>query len=505
MIPTLSRRPAFGARVAVAMAIAVALAGCGIPTKQQHPTLRDDVPLAGVSAPARAGWPSAEWWRQYNDPQLDDLIARAMKDSPDLAQAMSRVNTAEQNIRITAAQAGLSVNGSAQVARQRLSETGLIPPKFLGFTWYNQGDIGVQAQYDFDWWGKKRAGIEAAVDQAHAAEAQRSAAALTIQNAVADTYFGWLADEARIALAREQVGTQDKLTRVAELRVHQGIDLPDDAQKARTQQAAAREMLVALEGSAKIRLAALASLVGVAPADLPTLQPRALPTVDAGLPANVGIDLIARRPDIAASRWQVEAALKQTDVARAEFFPDISISAMAGLSSIDLDKVFNASSRVMSLTPALHLPIFNNGLLQANFRASQAQLDAAVAQYNSTILSAARDVSTQSLTAQQIEARRKEQATQISANERLVVNAQARARQGVRDVRETLGAQAQLLQQRDDAVSLQAQALSTDLSLIKALGGGYQMPTSPAGAADAQAASPSPSNTPAGDADHERH
>jgi len=496
------QRRIFGRRAAFAPAMAVALAGCAIPAKLQPPPLRDDVPLAGLEAPTRAGWPEAEWWRQYNDPQLDDLIARAMKGSPDLAQAMSRVDTAQQSIRIAAAQAGLSINGSAQVTRQRLSEHGLIPSRFLGFTWYNQADLGVQAQYDFDWWGKKRSAIESAVDQAHAAEAQRSAAALTIQNAVADTYFGWLADQARIEVARQQVENQDQFTHVTDLRVRQGVDLPDDAQKARAQQAASREMLVALEGSAKIRLAALASLLGIAPADMPALQPHALPAIDDGLPANVGIDLIARRPDIAASRWQVESALKQTDLARAQFFPDISISAMAGLSSIDLDKLFNASSRVFALSPALHLPIFNNGLLQANFRASKAQLDTAVAQYNSTVLAAARDVSVQSLTAQQLVARRKEQAVQIAANERLLTNAQARARQGVRDIRESLGAKGQLLQQRDDALTLQAQSLSTDLSLIKALGGGYRMPDSANGEAPTSSTS-TPSSS--GAADHERH
>jgi len=502
MIASPLKRP-FGRRAALVVAVAVALAGCAIPAKVQHPTLRDEVPLAGLEAPARAGWPAADWWRQYQDPQLDDLIERAMKGSPDLAQAQSRLESAQQSIRIAAAQAGLSINGSAQVQRQRMSENGLIPSKFLGFTWYNQGDLGVQAQYDFDWWGKRRAQIDSAVDQARAAEAQRSAAALAIQNAVADTYFGWLADEARIDVARKQVDTQNQYVRVEDLRVRQGVDLPDDAQKARIQQASARELLVALESSAKIRQSALASLLGVAPAELPALTPRALPSIDGGLPANVGTDLIARRPDIAASRWQVEAALKQTDAARAEFFPDISLSAMAGLSSIDLDKMFNASSRVFALTPALHLPIFNSGLLQANFRASKAQLDAAVAQYNGTVLSAARDVSLQSLTAQQLAARRQEQAAQIAANQSLLASAQARARQGVRDIRESLGAQGQLLQANDDALSLQAQALSTDLSLIKALGGGYRV------AGDVQPASSSSSNSTStaisGDAAHERH
>ena len=485
-------------RTALAVAALLALAGCAAaPARLGAPALRDDVPLAGLQAPVRAGWPDAQWWRQYDDPQLDDLMDRAMRQSPDLALAQSRVQNAEQSAKLAAAQLGLSVNGNAQVSRQRMSDHGLIPSQFLGFSWYNQADLGVQLQYDFDWWGKKRATMEAALDQAHAAEAQRSAAALAIQYAVADTYFGWQADQARLQLADQLLATQQQFTHIAELRVRQGVDLPDEAQKAQAQLAAVREMRVALDGSAKIRRAALASLLGVAPAELPELQARPLPATERGVPANGGLDLIARRPDIAASRWQVEAALKQTDAARAEFFPDISLTALAGLSSIDMGKLLTAGSRTFALTPALHLPIFNGGALEANYGVSKAQLDAAVAQYDGTVLTAAREVATQALSAEQVAGRQREQQAQLDADQRLLANAQARARQGVRDLRESLGAQATLLLQRDAATQLQAQALSTDLTLIKALGGGYRAP-------DETAASPSSSVT-AGAAHHERH
>ncbi|MGS1118927.1 efflux transporter outer membrane subunit [Rhodanobacter sp. UC4436_H3] len=463
-----------GGRAMLAALIVLTLAACAAPARLLAPDLRGDVPLAGLQAPERAGWPAAQWWRQYHDPQLDNLMDSATRQSPDLAMAQSRVAQAEQSARLAAAQLGLSVNGSAQVARQRLSDHGLIPSQFLGFSWYNQADLGAQLKYDFDWWGKKRATLEAALDQAHAAEAQRSAAALALQYAVADTYFGWQADQARLQLADQALATQQQFSRIADLRVKQGVDLPDEAQKARAQLAAVQEMRVTLEGSAKIRRVSLASLLGVAPEQLPELQPRPLPRVDEGIPANAALDLIARRPDIAASRWQVEAALRQTDAARAEFFPDFSISAMAGLSSIDLGKLFTAGSRTFSLAPALHLPIFNGGALKANYGVSQAQLDAAIAQYDSTVLGAAREVATQALGAQQIAARRVVQRTRVDAQRQLLANAQARAAQGVRDARESLVAKAQWLQQRDAAVQLQAQAVATDLALVKALGGGYR-------------------------------
>jgi multidrug efflux system outer membrane protein len=484
---------------ALIAAIALSLAACTTaPAKLDGPALRDDVPLAGLQTPTRTHWPQTEWWHGYDDAQLNDLMKRAMQQAPDLALAQSRVRSAEQSVRLAAAQMGLSINGNAQFARQRMSEHGLIPSKFLGFTWYNQADLGVQLQYDFDWWGKKKATVEAVLDQAHAAEAERSAAAIAIQYTVADTYFGWQADQARLQLADRLLATQQQFLHIAELRVKQGVDLPDEAQKARVQLAQVREMHAALDGSAQLHRVALASLLGVAPAQLPPLQVRPLPAVELGIPANAGLDLIARRPDIAASHWQVEAALKKTDAARAEFFPDIGISAMAGLSSIDMGKLLTAGSRTFGVTPALHLPIFEGGQLQANYGLSKAQLDAAVAQYNSTVLTAAREVATQAVNAGQIADRRNEQRAALAADEQLLAAARARARQGVRDDRESLGAEAALLQQRDDAVQLQAQALSTDLALIKALGGGYR-------SADRPAPSSTTSALSAGDADHERH
>ncbi|MEO7050271.1 MAG: efflux transporter outer membrane subunit [Rhodanobacter sp.] len=485
-------------RALLAAAISLLLAACAhAPAQLGQPALRDDVPLAGLQAPARADWPEAQWWRQYQDPQLDELMDRALQQSPDLALAQSRVSNAEQSARLAAAQLGLSVKGSAQVSRQRLSDYGLIPSQFLGYSWYNQADIGAQLQYDFDWWGKKRATMEAALDQAHAAEAQRSAAALALQYAVADTYFAWQADQARLQLAEQLLANQRQLVHITELRVRQGVDLPDESHKTHAQLAGVREMRVALDGSAKIRRVTLAALLGLAPEQLPELKPETLPTVNGGIPVNARLDLIARRPDIAASHWQVQAALRNTDAARAEFFPDFSVSAMAGLSSIELGKLLTPGSRTFALAPALHLPIFSGGSLEANYGVSKAQLDAAVAQYNSTVLTAARDVATQALGAQQIAARQREQQAQLVADQQLLASARAREKQGVSDARATLKAQAQWLQQRDAATQLHAQAVSTDLSLIKALGGGYRAPVKP----DKKP----PSTATAGTADHERH
>ena len=208
---------------------------------------------------------------------------------------------------------------------------------------------------------------------------------------------------------------------------------------------------------------------------MPKLLAKPLPAVDSALPDNLGLDLLARRPDIAARRWQVEAGLQNVNKARAQFYPDISLGAMAGLSSIDLDKLLTPGSRVAAIGPALHLPVFQLSGLHAAYGVSQAQLAAAAAAYDSAVVDAARDVATQALMLAQIDARRGARAQQVAAAQALQEAAAARVHRGISDDRSLLAAQAQVLQQRDAAVALHAQAISAELALIKALGGGYHI------------------------------
>ena len=485
-------RPLTLARWIVPMAALAA--GCSIPPKPDTPPLRDAAPLAGVEAPSGRAWPDAAWWKHYDDAGLDALEEKALAGSPTLEVASARFNAAEKAIDIARAETGVTIDGNAQYQRQRLSETGLIPPAFLGFTWYSEGDIGAQFRYDFDFWGKKRAAIEQSVSEARAAEAERASAALGLTTAIADVYFGWQADQARVALMERLVATLERNLHIADLRVAHEVDPPDVLYQARTRLAGAREQRETFLGSARIKQAALAALLGVSPSELPTLTPKPLPDVDATLPTDAGIDLLARRPDIAANRWRVEAALRKADQARAAFYPDISISALAGLSSIDMDKLFEGGSRVFNVSPAIHLPIFESGRLEARFGASKAELDAAAAEYDSAVVSAAQDVATQALTAQQLAARRRERDTQVAASQSLHDTAAARSKRGIGDDRAVIGAEAEVIQQQDAATALHAQAISTDIALIKALGGGYRFTGVAAG--DALSDAPTASRQP---------
>ncbi|MDE2178691.1 MAG: efflux transporter outer membrane subunit [Xanthomonadaceae bacterium] len=472
--------------VAPPVLLAILLAGCAAPPSRPPPSLRAQAPLAGVPADRAAAWPAADWWTRYRDPQLDRLVQRALANSPSLAAAEARVRGAEALAGAQAALGGARLDANAQIARQRLSENGLIPPRFLGFTWYTQSDLGLQFRYDFDFWGKRRAETASALDQARAALAERHAAALVLSSAVTADYFGWQADHSLLAEARRLQDIADAQQRIAEARVAQGTVSGDSADQAAAQTAAARQRVSELEGALAQDRAGLAALLGIAPADLPALQPRALPQPIAALPADAGLDLIARRPDIVAGRWRVEAAGEQVKAARADFYPDISLGALAGLSSLRASRILSAGSRVFDLAPAVHLPIFDGGLLKARYGYSRAQLAAAIASYNQSVIDAAHEVARSAIDVQRLAAERREQAVQLAAIEHLAANARARARQGLTDAGPELAAASQLATQRSSALVLQAQALTADIALTKALGGGYHArsprPSGPAAA-----------------------
>jgi multidrug efflux system outer membrane protein len=352
----------------------------------------------------------------------------------------------------------------------------LFPPQLLGFHWYNQSDLGLQASYTFDWWGKQRDAVQAAMDEAHAAQADRTAAELLLESSVADTYFGWQADQSRLALAREREVLVQQEGTIAAARIRADLDPADDGNRSDLSLAAAREQIAALEGSAKLRVVALAALVGCSPSALPPLAPRALPPVSGNLPDDVTIDLMARRADLTASRWRVEAAQKNLESARAEFFPDVTINALIGVQSIDLGTLIKYGSRVPQASAAVHLPIFDAGRLKARYGATQAAIDSAVASYRDTLVQAARDVAVQASTRAQVAAQRTQRAIEVDAALQLQGSAAARVRQGIVDSRTELTAAEALIEQRDALLQLDSAALSADIALQRALGGGYESP-----------------------------
>ncbi|MEP7311395.1 MAG: efflux transporter outer membrane subunit [Pseudomonadota bacterium] len=459
--------------------LAAVLAGCAshIP-KDSEPALRDSAPVSVDAAGQRGAlptgeWPAADWWRRYDDPVLDQLIRTALAHSPSLATADARFAAARQSVRVTGAATGVQVTANATFERQRLSDNGLFPPEFLGFNWYNQADLGLAATYTFDWWGKQRAGIAAAIDEARAAQAERSAAALLLSTSIAESYFGWQADQRRLQLAREQLSLVERQASVTARRITAEIESGDNARPVAQRSAQSREQIAMLEGSARLRVVTLAALLAQPADQLPALEVRELPAPPATLPGSLRMDLLARRPDIIASRWRVEAARSNIKAARADYYPDVSIRALAGLSSIEIGNLLEAGSAVPLVSAAVHLPLFDSGLRNARYGASQSRLASAIADYDETVVNAARETGAAAATSLQLAAQRVERERQLAESTAYEVAAAARVRAGTSDIRPQLSAQIASLNERDALAQLQAAALVADITLQRALGGGY--------------------------------
>jgi len=456
-----------------AAATSVLLAACASAPTVQPLALRQQTRVLASDAPRGEQWPEAQWWQRYHDTDLDQLIDLALRNAPTLAAAEARLLTAQQSVRVTGAAQGLQLEGSAGLSRQRISDNGLFPPRFLEFNSYNLADLGLNARYSFDWWGKQRANVMAAVDTARAAQAERRAADLQISALVAEQYFGWQADQQRLVLLQQRQALLTRQSGITQRRIQAQLDSADAAHRIAQDQAAALEQIAAVQASAQLRRVAMAALLGAVDQDIANPPVKPLPQIDLQLPANASLDLVAHRPDITASRWRVEALQQGLVSTRAEYYPDVSLRALVGLESRDLGKLLLPGSAVPSLGVAVHLPFFDGGLRDARFAAQQAQLREAIADYDATVFAAAREAGNAVAAGLSAAAQQRGRQQQLLELRALVTAAVARTQAGTSDIRPQLALELEQLANRDALTQLQLSALTADIALQRALGGGY--------------------------------
>ncbi len=457
----------------MALALALCLPGCAAlkPPAPVTVQLRSTAPVVAIAG-SQSHWPDAQWWRTYDDPTLDALVEAAVGKAPEIASADARIRSAEQEVRLAGAAMGLRVDANAQFVRQRLSDNALLPTSFLGFNWYDQSDLGVSARYQFDWWGKQRAAMAAALDRSRASAAERQVAGLALAAAVSEAYFGWQAAAARIALQEDSLLVRNQQLLLAEHRAAAELDRADAAISVRQSVAADQEILAGLRGQQQLQRVTLAALLGVSTDALPSLTPHPLPHPAATLPADIGTNLLARRPDIAASRWRVEAALRDTDSARASFYPDVSLRALAGLSSIELGRLLRADSGVPALGIAIDLPLFDAGLRRARHGAAAAGLNLAIAAYDEAVVNAAREAGAAAAAIDQAAAQRRAREQQLAAASALLAVARARVASELTHLGPQLEARLNEITGQDALVRVDLDTLLADVQLKQALGGG---------------------------------
>jgi len=426
-------------------------------------------------------WPNEKWWEMFEDPQLTVLIERALKENFTLKAAHEQVEYSNQLANKQRSKLLPQLSGNYTEQWQYLSKYGFdrdffpVPPEAPGQIPHtiNLIDLTLNFDYEFDFWGKNRNLFRAALGQALADKAEEKQAQLVAAVMIAQTYFALQAKLAQIDILREKLEERNELLTLTSMRNSIGLVSAIPVFDSDKQTHLVQQSIVFLEEGIALDKHMLKYLVGLGPDErlLETI-PQAHFDRPFPLPDNISSDLLARRPDLMAQICRVEAAAKEIGAAKADFYPNINLSAFGGLESLVFSNLFR-DSKTGGLAPAIHLPIFTGGRLRANLRSKVAAFNQAVYAYNNLVLSAAKEVADKIVTvsaiidgyAQQIDAFR-----DTAGQYNLLFSRYAK---GLDNYLSVLNSQEEVLQQRFLLVGLYTDHLTSVLNLIKTLGGGY--------------------------------
>jgi multidrug efflux system outer membrane protein len=458
------------------LALSLSLAGCAsIPPDTQQLPQQDlaTVQLAADIHLASEGWPAAQWWRQFQDDQLDQLIEQALAASPNLAVANARIGSALSAFDAQHAERGPRLDLDANASRQRYSGNGLMPAP-IGGNYYNEVTVGVQAHYDLDWWGRHKAQIAASLGEVNARRAEYAMAEQMLAAEIARHYFSMQNGWARMDNLHALVALQQQLVLDKEKRIANGLGVSDDHLSAQTRLSLLQQQIALLETQVVTEREALRALLGGDNSALASLQPKVAQALPHALPGKLGMELLARRPDLQAARWRVQASMSKIEAAQASFYPDIDLGASFGLDAIKLGKLLESSSRTLFIGPALSLPLFDSGRLQAQLAGARSERNELIADYNQNVFNVVRDVAQAGARVQGVENQLRLQQENLRASEAQLRNANARLKQGLADRATQLNAEMTVRGQVDLGMQLQNQRQNAEINLTVALGGGYR-------------------------------
>jgi len=430
---------------------------------------------------AREDWPSAQWWSVYRDPQLDALIGLALKQSPTMAVAGSRVAQARSQVEVVKAGTSLQMALNASVDREHVSASGFLgayasnaPQIGADGPWYTQGTIGLGGSYQFDLWGKQRDQVAAAIGRENAQLAEAATVELEISSDVAQLYFGIQTASQTANLLQQAVAIDSETVAAHTERAARGLEPDTATQQARAQLLKTQIDLTETQSRIKQLREALRALAGAHADDLPEIALTPLPASNASLPATLSYELLARRPDLQAMRWYVQASLSQIDAAKAAFYPSFDFQVFFGLDALHMADLWRHASQQLNLIPGLYLPIFDGGSLNANLRSARTASNTLIAQYNQAVLDAVRDVAVSGTLLQGLEEEDRLQTEKIHAVVFLQDSAEAHYRQGLISKIAAQEARLPVLGEKTLALQIRGQELSQEIALVKALGGGYR-------------------------------
>ena len=475
--PTVSR--SLAAFVLLTLGV-LGLAGCAPDLGPERKlSLPQDYASARSLAAPTVDWPDETWWTVYNDPELTDLIEQALRGSPDLRSAQARVREAEAEAQATQAGARLlpNVGASGSVKETKIEQSIDLPANISGAIpsgWNPAAQLAANLNWQLDFFGRNRAALAAATSQADAARADEASARLQIATGVASAY----ADLLRLYADRDAAAEALKVRRLTldliGQRLRNGLETRGGFSQQNATVPQAQADLDRLDLQILQARHQLAALLGLGPdAGLDVPRPTGVGLHPLGLPTDISADLIGRRPDITAARLRAEAARQQTKSARADFYPSVNLAGSYTVLSLKASDLFSHNIQLAQVGPAISLPLFDGGQRAGAYKGARAQYDAAVADYDKTLANALREVADAVAAQRSLAAQVADAKASLTSGEEAYSIAKQRYQGGLSPYLDVLTAENAVLQQRRTLADLNAQALSLDVTLIRALGGGF--------------------------------
>jgi multidrug efflux system outer membrane protein len=455
----------------LALLLVAPLSACMVGPDYRRPDI--EAPAAWSVDKAEAGEISnLAWWEQFQDPALSALVDQALHNNKDLAIATANVDAAFAQYGITRAAQWPQVDAGASASRQRLSETAGPVPAPAGRQVFNDFDASLSASFELDVWGRLRRASESARASLLASEEGRRTVLITLVSAVANGYIQLRALDRQLEIARSTSQSLGEAARLQELRFREGAVPESDYRQAESQYQTAAAQVPELERQVARQENFISVLLGRNPGPIPRgreIEALLFPAVPDALPAS----LLERRPDIRQAEQNLIAANADIGVAKAAYFPRISLTAALGFESADLSDLLKARSKAGSLGAGATLPIFNAGRIRNQVAQTEAFQREALSNYEKSILVGFQEVENALIDRTKFSQAREVQARNVAALQRFRDLAALRYKEGATIYLEVANAEQSLFNAQLAYVATQSQLFQSYANLYKAMGGGW--------------------------------
>src|SRR5579872_7077898 len=466
---------------AIAVTIAAALlSSCTVGPNYSRPAVaipskfRAPDPLPAPKAESLA---DLKWFEIFKDEKLQELTRTALVQNYDLRDAVARVEEARANLGITRSDQFPQASASGNLEFTRLSRDGNLPlPASLvpsqNRNW-GQGSLNLLS-FELDLWGRLRRSTEAARASLLNAEENRKAVVTTLVSDVATDYFGLLQLDYELEISQRTLDTRRESLRLVQERTGGGVATLLDLRQAEQLVSSAAQTIPTLQQQIEQTENQINLLVGKNPGSVirgrKFIEQSMPPEVPAGMPSS----LLERRPDVRAAEQALIAANANIGVAKAAYFPQLSLSGLLGGQSTQLASLFSGPHSTWSFVPQVSQPIFSAGRLKSNVKLAEAERDSALIQYEKTIQTAFTEVSDALIAHQRTRESRLEQERLVTALQDRTRLAYVRYRGGVDTQLNALDADRDLFQAELSLAQIRLSEVLSVVQLYKALGGGWQ-------------------------------